>query len=156
MLHTVAFEGARSADDEGGLARPLLCSAAELERLTLPVVDAFARRRCVGDNVVVVASGLAHDELTPLAERLLSALPPRATSAATPRAQPVVYRGGSHALFQAADNSDDVTHVAFALAGAGVESDDLYLVCLLQQLLGGGESFSTGGPGKGMHSLLYR
>lgn len=29
-------------------------------------------------------------------------------------------------------------------------------VVVLQTLLGGGESFSAGGPGKGMYSRLYR
>jgi mitochondrial-processing peptidase subunit alpha len=28
--------------------------------------------------------------------------------------------------------------------------------CVLQVLLGGGDSFSAGGPGKGMYSRLYR
>ena len=28
--------------------------------------------------------------------------------------------------------------------------------CVLQQLLGGGSSFSAGGPGKGMYTRLYR
>ena len=29
-------------------------------------------------------------------------------------------------------------------------------ICVLQTLLGGGDSFSAGGPGKGMYSRLYR
>jgi processing peptidase subunit alpha len=29
-------------------------------------------------------------------------------------------------------------------------------ICLLQKLLGGGQSFSAGGPGKGMFSRVYR
>jgi processing peptidase subunit alpha len=38
----------------------------------------------------------------------------------------------------------------------GWHSPDLVPVCVLQTLLGGGSSFSAGGPGKGMYSRLYR
>lgn len=38
----------------------------------------------------------------------------------------------------------------------GWTSDSFTTVCVLQQLLGGGSSFSAGGPGKGMYSRLYR
>lgn len=34
--------------------------------------------------------------------------------------------------------------------------NDLVTICVLQTLLGGGSSFSAGGPGKGMYSRLYR
>lgn len=33
---------------------------------------------------------------------------------------------------------------------------DIVPVCVMQMLLGGGSSFSAGGPGKGMYSRLYR
>jgi hypothetical protein len=35
-------------------------------------------------------------------------------------------------------------------------SADRVPICVLQSLLGGGNSFSAGGPGKGMYSRLYR
>ncbi|CAH0380332.1 unnamed protein product [Pelagomonas calceolata] len=38
----------------------------------------------------------------------------------------------------------------------GWHSKDLIACCVLQTLLGGGDSFSAGGPGKGMYSRLYR
>jgi processing peptidase subunit alpha len=34
-------------------------------------------------------------------------------------------------------------------------SEDIYALCVLQMLMGGGSSFSSGGPGKGMYSRLY-
>ena len=34
--------------------------------------------------------------------------------------------------------------------------DDVVPVCVVDTLLGGGSSFSAGGPGKGMYSRLYR
>lgn len=152
----MAFAGAASASHDGGVARPQLCSANELEKLSLSTVESFLKRRYVGENVTIVGTGIDHTRLHSLAERYLGALPARSTTSGTTTATPAVYRGGTHTLLQGADNDDNKTHVAFAVRGAGIDSDDLYLACLFQQLLGGGDSFSSGGPGKGMHSILYR
>ncbi|KAI1101530.1 peptidase M16 inactive domain-containing protein [Jackrogersella minutella] len=47
------------------------------------------------------------------------------------------------------------THIHLAFEGLPVGSDDIYALATLSQLLGGGGSFSAGGPGKGMYSRLY-
>ncbi|KYK61840.1 hypothetical protein DCS_02984 [Drechmeria coniospora] len=47
------------------------------------------------------------------------------------------------------------THIHLAFEGLPVASDDIYALATLQTLLGGGGSFSAGGPGKGMYSRLY-
>lgn len=47
------------------------------------------------------------------------------------------------------------THIHLAFEGLPVGSDDIYALATLQTLLGGGGSFSAGGPGKGMYSRLY-
>ncbi|KAH7930934.1 hypothetical protein BV22DRAFT_1077511 [Leucogyrophana mollusca] len=39
--------------------------------------------------------------------------------------------------------------------GVGIHDDDIYALATMQVLLGGGGSFSAGGPGKGMYSRLY-
>ncbi|KAG5912736.1 hypothetical protein E4U42_001926, partial [Claviceps africana] len=52
-------------------------------------------------------------------------------------------------------NSTKFTHIHLAFEGLPVGSDDIYALATLQTLLGGGGSFSAGGPGKGMYSRLY-
>lgn len=47
------------------------------------------------------------------------------------------------------------THIHLAFEGLPISSDDIYALATLQTLLGGGGSFSAGGPGKGMYSRLY-
>lgn len=47
------------------------------------------------------------------------------------------------------------THIQIAFEGLPISSDDIYALATLQTLLGGGGSFSAGGPGKGMYSRLY-
>ncbi|KAH6849894.1 peptidase M16 inactive domain-containing protein [Chaetomium sp. MPI-CAGE-AT-0009] len=47
------------------------------------------------------------------------------------------------------------THIQLAFEGLPISSEDIYALATLQTLLGGGGSFSAGGPGKGMYSRLY-
>ena len=48
-----------------------------------------------------------------------------------------------------------LSHIHLAFEGVPITSDDIYALATLQTLLGGGGSFSAGGPGKGMYSRLY-
>ena len=48
-----------------------------------------------------------------------------------------------------------LTHIHLAFEAVNISSDDIYALATLQTLLGGGGSFSAGGPGKGMYSRLY-
>lgn len=52
-------------------------------------------------------------------------------------------------------NLPPFTHIHLALEAPPIGSSDIYAVAVLQTLLGGGGSFSAGGPGKGMYSRLY-
>lgn len=52
-------------------------------------------------------------------------------------------------------NQPAFSHIHLAFEGIPIGSDDLYALATLQTLLGGGGSFSAGGPGKGMFSRLY-
>ncbi|PWN51685.1 hypothetical protein IE53DRAFT_385963 [Violaceomyces palustris] len=49
----------------------------------------------------------------------------------------------------------EFTHIYVAFEGLSIHDEDIYAVATLQILLGGGGSFSAGGPGKGMYSRLY-
>lgn len=48
-----------------------------------------------------------------------------------------------------------LSHINIAFETPGIGSEDIYALATLQTLLGGGGSFSAGGPGKGMYSRLY-
>ncbi len=49
----------------------------------------------------------------------------------------------------------EFAHCAIGLEGCGTKDDQFVASCLLNSLLGGGGSFSAGGPGKGMYTRLY-
>lgn len=48
-----------------------------------------------------------------------------------------------------------LSHIHLAFEALSISSPDIYALATLQTLLGGGGSFSAGGPGKGMYSRLY-
>lgn len=48
-----------------------------------------------------------------------------------------------------------LSHLHIAFEALPISSKDIYALATLQTLLGGGGSFSAGGPGKGMYSRLY-
>ncbi|KAI2624004.1 peptidase M16 inactive domain-containing protein [Hypomontagnella submonticulosa] len=72
---------------------------------------------------------------------------------------PSHYTGGFVALPpqppSANPNQPVFTHIHIAFEGLPISSDDIYALATLNTLLGGGGSFSAGGPGKGMYSRLY-
>ena len=73
-------------------------------------------------------------------------------------ARPSKYTGGFLSLPAQPPNLSGLptfTHIHLAFEGLPVASDDIYALATLQTLLGGGGSFSAGGPGKGMYSRLY-
>ena len=65
---------------------------------------------------------------------------------------PVNYAGGHHFTH---DPSLEFDHLYLAFEGPGIHDQDIYTLATIQILLGGGGSFSAGGPGKGMYSRLY-
>ncbi|KAG8898692.1 Mitochondrial-processing peptidase subunit alpha, partial [Tulasnella sp. 403] len=62
------------------------------------------------------------------------------------------YTGGHQFIYRP---DLDMTHVYLGFDGLSIHDEDIYALATIQILLGGGGSFSAGGPGKGMYSRLY-
>jgi len=62
------------------------------------------------------------------------------------------YTGGYRFL---RNPESEFNHLYIAFEGVGILDEDIYTLATIQILLGGGGSFSAGGPGKGMYSRLY-
>lgn len=65
---------------------------------------------------------------------------------------PAVYTGGYRFIH---DPEAEFNHIYVGFEGVGIHDNDIYAIATMQLLLGGGGSFSAGGPGKGMYSRLY-
>ncbi|KAI1306420.1 peptidase M16 inactive domain-containing protein [Xylaria venustula] len=72
---------------------------------------------------------------------------------------PAQYTGGFISLPTQPPSSNPMqpalSHIHIAFEGVPIASKDIYALATLNTLLGGGGSFSAGGPGKGMYSRLY-
>ncbi|KAM7509617.1 hypothetical protein LguiA_020070 [Lonicera macranthoides] len=143
------LEAIHSAGYSGALANPLMASESAINRLNSTVLEDFVAENYTAPRMVLAASGVDHEELLKIAEPLLSDLP----SVPRPEEPQSVYVGGDYRC-QAGSGS---THfaLAFEVPGGWHKEKDAMTLTVLQMLMGGGGSFSAGGPGKGMYSRLY-
>jgi len=132
----------------GALANPLVCTPASLKQLNSTSCEEFVSENYRGARMVLAVSGAEHNEVLPIAEQLLAAVPEGPKSSVQS-----MYTGGE---FQQ-NAPGDMTHMilAFEYNGGWKDLKGSVVMTVLQMLLGGGGSFSAGGPGKGMHSRLY-
>eukprot|EP00163_Fabomonas_tropica_P016829 TRINITY_DN299_c0_g1_i1.p2 TRINITY_DN299_c0_g1~~TRINITY_DN299_c0_g1_i1.p2 ORF type:complete len:455 (-),score=152.13 TRINITY_DN299_c0_g1_i1:1060-2424(-) len=130
------------------LGRDLYVNEATLRTLSAEAVASFVAERFTARNIVIAGVNTNHDELVSLAQDNLGDLP---ASAGQPQTE-AVYQGGESRITATAPE----TNVGLVFNGTSVNSPDIYAQVVASQLLGGGDSFSSGGPGKGMYSRLYR
>ncbi|KAG0573968.1 hypothetical protein KC19_VG226000 [Ceratodon purpureus] len=146
---SILLEALHSAGYAGALGQPLLAPEASLHKLNGEVLIDFVSRNYTAGRIVLAASGCDHDELLQIAEPLLSDL----GGGGPPTPSATEYVGGDWR--QAADSPKTHIALAFEVPGGWRNEKDSFAVTVLQTLLGGGGSFSAGGPGKGMYSRLY-
>lgn len=98
----------------------------------------------------------------PLVKNLSTSAPSSAeallmSQSSPPPNRPSHYTGGLISLppSDVISHLPTFTHIHIAFEGLGIADPDIYALATLQTLLGGGGSFSAGGPGKGMYSRLF-
>ena len=93
------------------------------------------------------------------AQASISEIQPTATGNILPLDTPSHYTGGFLALpnIPVPPNPalPDLSYIHLGFEALPISSEDIYALATLQTLLGGGGSFSAGGPGKGMYSRCY-
>jgi processing peptidase subunit alpha len=140
-VHAVAYGG--------GLGQPLVATPAALSHINGDALAHFVQANYTASNVVLAASGVDHADLVAVAEPLLSQLPAGPGGGARDTA----YVGGDYRV--ATDSPVTSVVLAFEFAGGWKDHKASTAMTVLNTLLGGGGSFSAGGPGKGMYSRLY-
>ncbi|KAI7739356.1 hypothetical protein M8C21_010699 [Ambrosia artemisiifolia] len=143
------LEAVHSVGYSGPLANPLLASEGVLSRINSTVLEDFVAANYTAPRMVLAASGVEHEELLKYAKPLLSDMPGGA-QVEEPKS---LYVGGDHRVM--ADTGRTSFALAFELPGGWLKEKEAMTLTVLQMLMGGGGSFSAGGPGKGMYSRLY-
>eukprot|EP00798_Chlamydomonas_sp_ICE-L_P027065 gene27065-2298_t len=133
----------------GALGKPLIPNMESLPDLSSDVLRNFVTRNYVGPRMVLAAAGVAHKDLVELAEPMLKQIH-NADVAPEPSS---TYQGGFVHLPGSLPQPNLI--LAFEFKGGWRDVEGAVAMTVLTYLLGGGNSFSSGGPGKGMHSRLY-
>ena len=143
------MEAAHSVAFTGGLGAPLVATPAALTRLDGDALAHFVQATYTAPRVVLAAAGVDHAELVSVAEPLLSTLAPGPGVGAAP----TTYVGGDYRV----STDSPLTNIilAFEFKGGWRDQKASTAMTVLNTLMGGGGSFSAGGPGKGMYSRLY-
>ncbi|URE45808.1 mitochondrial-processing peptidase subunit [Musa troglodytarum] len=143
------LEAIHSAAYSGALANPLIAPESVINRLDGTILEEFVADNYTAPRMVLAASGVEHEELVSIAEPLLSDLP-KVPHLEEPKS---VYIGGEYRC--RSDSSKTHVALAFEVPGGWHKEKEAMALTVLQMLMGGGGSFSAGGPGKGMHSRLF-
>ena len=153
-IHQAAWRGSP-------LGVPEHPSEADLEKLTFENFRAFHASHTVPERSCVVGAGVAdHESFVDLVLKTVEF--PKSDVKATPLS-PNTYSGGEQ-LVHVTEAPASVkkfeeralTHMGLCFKGVTMDDPDYFSASVIQTLLGGGTSFSSGGPGKGMHTKLFR
>lgn len=160
MIHAAAY-----ADNTLGL--PKLCPEENGQKINRQTLLTYLKHHHTPDRMVVAGVGVPHDELVKNVEKYFqpntatwnveSIAHKGADSVDTSIAQ---YTGGAiteecEIPLYAAAGLPELAHVVVGLEGCSHQDKDFIAACVLNTMMGGGGSFSAGGPGKGMYTRLY-
>lgn len=142
----------RAAYQGSPLGNYQLCPVELLPNITRGQLESYRARTLFARNAVLSGAGVEHEEFVDLASKHFSELP---TDALEPHQRPPsTYTGGE--VREQRELQEPFVRLAVGMEIGGWSDDLLVPACVLQMLLGGGSSFSAGGPGKGMYTRLYQ
>ncbi|GBE59270.1 mitochondrial processing peptidase alpha [Babesia ovata] len=143
LLHSVAWHN-------NTLGLPNYCPEASMANYKPEVMRNYMLRHFSPDNCVVVGINTDMTELSKWVMRAYNEY--NAIEPVKREVEKPVYTGG----VRYHEDNTPLLHLAvgFEIPG-GWNKPELVVFTVLQALLGGGGAFSTGGPGKGMHSRLF-
>ena len=150
----------------GYLGSPLgnhhYCPIERIQEISSCQIIDFRNKYLFGQNCYLSGAGIEHEVLTKLADNFFKALPKaHSLNVSIDRDEVKKFKSISKSVYTGGmvknerELKDSFIRIAVGFEVGGWHSQDLVIICLLQQLLGGGSSFSAGGPGKGMYTRLY-
>ncbi|XP_054140468.1 mitochondrial-processing peptidase subunit alpha [Melozone crissalis] len=157
MIHAAAFR-----DNTVGLNR--FCPVENTDKIDRAVLHSYLSSYYTPDRMVLAGVGIEHEHLVECARKHLLGVQPvwgsgqgRAVDRSVAQ-----YTGGIIKVEK--DMSDvslgptpipELTHIMIGLESCSFLEDDFIPFAVLNMMMGGGGSFSAGGPGKGMFTRLY-
>eukprot|EP00484_Ammonia_sp_Unknown_P028798 CAMPEP_0197047276 /NCGR_PEP_ID=MMETSP1384-20130603/22793_1 /TAXON_ID=29189 /ORGANISM="Ammonia sp." /LENGTH=505 /DNA_ID=CAMNT_0042479173 /DNA_START=97 /DNA_END=1614 /DNA_ORIENTATION=- len=146
-MHQAAYQG-------NTLGLPLYCDHHSIANISRSVIDEFTNVFYQPSRMICVGVGIDHASLERIASDTLGDLKNH-EQFANIQPEAARYTGGQLKFKYEFENNDD-THISLIFETENWKSEDLMSLCVLNMIMGGGGSFSAGGPGKGMYTRLYR
>ncbi|CAL1544137.1 unnamed protein product [Lymnaea stagnalis] len=163
MIHAAAYRG-------NSLGLPRICPEENIPSITRPTLYSYMKGRHHPKNTVIAGVGIEHEKLIELTQKyfVTDKTPVWLAEGETWGQQEIEprcvsqYTGGILQVEKDLSNVSlgptpmpELAHVVFGLESCSHKDPDFIAFCVLNMMLGGGGSFSAGGPGKGMYTRLY-
>ncbi|XP_024878412.1 mitochondrial-processing peptidase subunit alpha isoform X1 [Temnothorax curvispinosus] len=163
MIHAAAYR-------QNTLGLPKICPEKNIERIDRKILHTYLKHHYVPNRMVVAGVGVEHDDLVhavtkyfvdqkPIWEEQPDLILPN--NANTVDMSVAQYTGGyvleecNVPIYAGPSGLPELSHVVIGLEGCSHQDPDFVAMCVLNMMMGGGGSFSAGGPGKGMYTRLY-
>ncbi|KAM9822010.1 mitochondrial-processing peptidase subunit alpha [Syngnathus typhle] len=157
MIHTAAYRG-------NTVGLPRFCPPDNVDKIDKAVLHGYLSGYYRPERMVLAGVGVEHERLLECARRYLLDVRPVWGDAVPDLVDRSVaqYTGGIVKIEK--DMSDvslgptpipELTHIMIGLETCSFLEDDFIPLAVLNMMMGGGGSFSAGGPGKGMFTRLY-
>jgi mitochondrial-processing peptidase subunit alpha len=125
-----------------------------LQFLSTNLIQNFRSKILYGENCIIAGSGIEHEAFVEMVQKSFQNLPKLPPSSLVTSSTQSEYLGGLYV--EQRELKEPFIKLTVAYEFGGYKGKNLYTACVIEKLLGGGSSFSAGGPGKGMYTRLYR
>lgn len=160
------FFQAAYRDNTLGLAK--LCPQNNLTKIDRNVLFTYLSQHFTPKRMVLTGVGVDHPRLVEAAQKFFVDAPPIWDSESNLKSLPKVQPDQSVAQYTGGMVQEEcdipqfasaglpvLSHIMIGLEGCSHHDPDFIAMCVLNMMMGGGGSFSAGGPGKGMYTRLY-
>jgi len=148
-LHLVAYKGSPLGNNH-------YCQQNRMEKLSGQMAKEYCDQYYTAPNMVLAGAGVDHQTFVELGEKYFSSVSKPGQHHLS-KCSASEYTGGLIKMEGVSGHlREKLTRSCMAFEVGGWNDERFVPTCVLQTLLGGGDSFSAGGPGKGMYSRLYR
>lgn len=163
MIHAAAYR-------DNTLGLPKICPEENIEKIDRNILFTYLKHHYVPNRMVIAGVGVNHQDLVKAVEKYFVMQKPiwdEENVASSDNAENLVdksiaqYTGGyileecNIPVYAGPSGLPELSHVVIGLEGCSHQDPDFVAICVLNMMMGGGGSFSAGGPGKGMYTRLY-
>ncbi|TRY63141.1 hypothetical protein TCAL_00342 [Tigriopus californicus] len=155
-IHSAAFSN-------NTLGLPKMCPPENTAGISRSILMKYLSTYHVPSRMVVAGVGVEHDQLVRYVEdHFVNSPPVYELSKAHADQSLAQYTGGLVSIEKDLSNVSlgptpmpDLVHLTIGLESVSHQHPNFIAFCVLNMMMGGGGSFSAGGPGKGMYTRLY-